>query len=139
MGRSVADKMGVKEGVRAFFVNAPDSALTAMDLPALAISKARRGTFDYIHLFCVTQAEMDVAFPKLKAYLRASGMLWLSWPKARKLGSDLTLPKVIEIGYRNGLVESITLRIDDTWSAIKFTHPKKGKVYKNKYGTLPDR
>ncbi len=33
-------------------------------------------------------------------------MLWLSWPKARKSGSDLGLSKVIEIGYKNGLVES---------------------------------
>ena len=49
---------------------------------------------------------------------------------------DLGLPKVIEIGYEHGLVESTALRVDDTWSAIKFTHPKKGKVYRNTYGTL---
>ena len=82
---------------------------------------------------------MNVRFPKLKQHLNAAGMMWLSWPKARKLGPDLSLPKVIEIGYSHGLVESTTLRIDDTWSAIKFTHPKKGKIYHNKFGTLPDQ
>ncbi len=56
----------------------------------------------------------------------------------RKLGSDLGLPKVIEIGYKHGLVESTCLRVDDTWAGLKFTHPKKGKVYNNLYGTLPD-
>ena len=61
----------------------------------------------------------------------------MSWPKGRKLGADLTLPTVIEIGYRHGLVESTTLRVDDTWSAMKFTHPKAGRVYRNSYGTLP--
>jgi hypothetical protein len=35
------------------------------------------------------------------------------------------------------LVESKTISVNDTWSAIKFTHPKKGKVYKNSYGKLP--
>jgi hypothetical protein len=47
------------------------------------------------------------------------------------------LPEVIGIGYRHGLVESKTLSVDATWSAIKFTHPIKGKVYKNSYGQLP--
>jgi hypothetical protein len=63
-------------------------------------------------------------------------MLWVSWPKNRKLGTDLTLPRVIKLGYDQGLVESKTISIDRTWSAIKFTHPKKGKVYKNSYGKL---
>ena len=53
------------------------------------------------------------------------------------MGTDLALPKVIEIGYNHGLVESRTLSVDDTWSAMKFTHPKKGKAYNNSYGQLP--
>ena len=51
--------------------------------------------------------------------------------------TDLVLPEVIRIGYRHGLVESKTLSVDATWSAIKFTHPVAGKVYKNSYGQLP--
>jgi hypothetical protein len=64
-------------------------------------------------------------------------MLWVSWPKNKKLGTDLALPKVIEIGYNHGFVESKTLSVDATWSAMKFTYPKKGKVYNNSYGRLP--
>jgi hypothetical protein len=138
MSRTVAEKMGIKEGARAFFVHPPDSAIRAIELPGLNIREALRGAFDYIHLFSVTQAEMEETFPRLKAHLDASGMLWMSWPKARKLGTDLSLPIVIEIGYRHGLVESTCLRIDETWAGLKFTHPKKGKVYNNRYGTLPD-
>ncbi len=95
------------------------------------------GSFGYIHLFAMTQAEMEDMFPKLKARLRANGMLWVSWPKGRRLGTGLTLPHVIRIGYSHGLVESTTLSVDDTWSAIKFTHPKSGNVYKNSFGQLP--
>jgi hypothetical protein len=53
------------------------------------------------------------------------------------MGTDLALPKVIEIGYNHGLVESKTLSVDDTWSAMKFMYPKKGKAYNNSYGQLP--
>jgi len=130
--------MGIKEGARALFVNVPALALKAIELPELEVTEGLDGDFDYIHFFCITQAEMNATFPKLKAHLRASGMLWLSWPKARNLDSDLVLPKVIEIGYSHGLVESTCLRVDDTWAGLKFTHPKKGKVYKNSYGTLPE-
>ena len=139
MSRSVSQKMGIKPGTRALFVNAPESALKVMMLPSLEVNATLDGDFDYIHLFALTQTEMDDMFPKLKAHLRATGMLWVSWPKSRKLGTDLTLPHVIRIGYSHGLVESTTLSVDGTWSAIKFTHPKRGKVYNNSYGDLPSQ
>lgn len=137
MARPVSQKMGIKPGVRAFLVNAPEVAQQAIELPELEIGEKLEGDFDYIHLFLITRAEMDETFPRLKAHLRPGGMLWVSWPKGKKMGSDLTLPKVIEIGYNHGLVESTCLSVDAIWSALKFTHPKKGKTYHNSYGTLP--
>ncbi|WP_327022903.1 hypothetical protein [Micromonospora sp. NBC_01739] len=137
MPRTVAQKMGVKPGSRTFFMNAPEAVHETIDLPDLVVGERLDGEFDYMHLFVITQAEMNDQFPRLKAHLRAGGMLWLSWPKGRKLGSDLTLPKVIEIGYNHGLVESTCLSVDPTWSGLKFTHPKRGKTYHNSYGTLP--
>jgi hypothetical protein len=139
MARTVSGKMGIKEGVRAIFVDAPEAALETIDPPSLDVASELAGEFDYIHLFARTRAELDDAFPKLKAHLKTTGMLWVSWPKNKKLGTDLALPKVIEIGYNHGLVESKTLSVDATWSAMKFTHPKKGKVYENSYGRLPSR
>jgi len=136
--RSVAQKMGIKQGALAYFVSVPASVLKTIDLPKLDVSEDLVGEFDYIHFFSVTQVEMHDTFPRLKLHLKPSGMLWLSWPKARKLSSDLSLPKVIEIGYSCGLVESTCLRVDDTWAGLKFTHPKDGKIYNNSHGTLPD-
>ena len=134
--RNVSQKMGVKEGMRAFFLSAPKSALEAINLPSLEVGTGLQGEFDYLHFFTKTQAEMDDSFPKLKRHLKPTGMLWLSWPKGKKLGTDLALPVVISIGYSHGLVESTCLSVDVTWSGLKFTHPKKGKVYYNSYGQL---
>lgn len=136
MPRNVSQKMGVKEGMRAFFLNAPNSALEAMNLPSLDVGTELQGEFDYLHFFTKTQADMDDSFPKLKRHLRPTGMLWLSWPKGKKLGTDLALPVVIKIGYSHGLVESTCLSVDATWSGLKFTPPKKDKVYHNSYGQL---
>jgi len=135
--KTVSQKMGVKEGMRAFFVNAPQSALEAINLPSLDVGSELRGEFDYIHFFVTTQSEMDDIFPKLKRHLKPGGMLWVSWPKSRQLNTDLVLDRVVHIGYSHGLVESICLSVDATWSGIKFTHPKKGKAYHNSHGQLP--
>lgn len=137
MPTRIADKMGLKPGMRTHFRNAPESAISAIDPPALTIRDSMRGTFDYLHVFCVTTAELDRIFPKLRDHLDKGGRLFVSWPKSGKLDSDLTIKNVIRIGYSHGLVESTALRVDDTWSALKFTWPKAGKEYRNSYGTLP--
>ncbi|MBC8112456.1 MAG: hypothetical protein H7Y04_15495 [Verrucomicrobia bacterium] len=136
MTKSVSKKMGIKEGMRAIFINAPVEAIEAIDLPGLDIVSEFTGSFDYIHLFAKTQTEFREFFPELKVGLKPSGMLWASWPKNGQLETDLSLTKIIHLGYGFGLVESTSLSIDSTWSALKFTHPKKGKVYNNSYGTL---
>lgn len=136
MAGAVAKKLGIKEGTRAIFVDAPDEAVEAIDAPPLDIAKNLTGEFDYIHFFAKNSDAFKEHFPKLKTHLKPTGMLWLSWPKAGKLDTDLSITSVIKLGYDYGLVESKAISIDPTWSALKFTHPKKGKVYNNSYGTL---
>lgn len=136
--RTVAEKMSLRAGWTAHFVHAPDGVPESMGLPDLELVPLS-GEVDYLHLFVVTQEQMRDEFPLLVPHLAPQGKLWLSWPKGRRLGSDLTLPTVIEIGYDHGLVESTCLSVDDTWSALRFTHPKPGQQYHNSYGTLPDQ
>jgi hypothetical protein len=137
MTRTVAAKLGLKAGVRAIFVNAPETALAAINPPEVDIATRLDGTFDYIHFFARGRSELDEVIPTFKAHLKPTGMLWVSWPKGRRLGGDLTLPEVIRIGYDHGLVESKSISVDATWSALKFTHPIAGKVYRDRYGQLP--
>lgn len=137
--RTVAQKMGIKENARTFFVNAPDEAIEALNLPDVQITKTLKGEFDYIHLFVKQKSEQEDIFPKLKEMLSLDGMLWVSWPKGGQLNTDLSLPKVIQVGYEFGLVESTCLSVNETWSALKFTHPKKGKEYNNSHAKLKSR
>ncbi|QBI52066.1 hypothetical protein [Streptomonospora litoralis] len=136
--KTVAQKMGIRAGSRAHFVDAPRETLKRMGLPELWIEEELNGGFDYLHLFTWTQNAMMSGFPLLKDHLRRDGMLWVSWPKGGRLGTDLNMKSVIRIGYDYGLVESVCLRVDDVWAGLKFTRPKPGKVYRNSYGTLPD-
>lgn len=136
MTRSVSTKMGIRKDSRAYLLGAPTDALKSIDLPDLTISSSLRGEFDYIHFFARNQAGLHKNFSRLKNHLKPTGSLWISWPKAKQLSTDLTLTIVIKIGYDYGLVESKSLSVNETWSALKFTHPRKGKIYANSYGKL---
>ena len=137
--KTVAQKMGIKENSKTFFMNAPKEAIESIVLPDIILTKTLTGEFDYIHLFVTQSDEQLAVFPKLKAHLKLDGMLWVSWPKGGQLNTDLSLPKVIKNGYEFGLVESTCLSVNSTWSAIKFTHPKKGKFYNNSHAELKSR
>lgn len=64
---------------------------------------------------------MNTQFPRFAKHLGPGGKLWLSWPKRGELGTDLSRPVVIRIGYSHGLVESTTLSIDPEWSGIELS------------------
>ena len=139
MTRLVSQKMGVQPGTRAHIVGAPPEVVTTLALPQLTLTTQLQGEYAYLHLFVVTREQMETHFPVLRDHLLSDGMLWVSWPKGKQLGTDLALPEVIRIGYSHGLVESKTIAVDATWSAMKFTRPRPGQRYNNSYGTLPDR
>lgn len=137
--RPVAQQMGIHPGSRAFLSNIPPDVRTALHLPELDLSPALAGDFDYLHLFVTTRVDLNAAFPRFRDQLRPRGMLWVSWPKAGQFGSDLTLPDVVSIGHRHGLVDSTCLNVNDTWSALKFTWPKAGQTRVHDHARLPDR
>lgn len=139
MKKSVAAKMGIRPGARTYFCHVPEEVMQTAGLPDLAIANRLSGHFDYIHLFVKTKAAFQKEFPRLRDHLQEKGRLWVSWPKAGQLNTDLNLKIVIQLGYDLGMVESTCLSIDEVWSAIKFTHPLKGKTYNNSYGKLPDK
>lgn len=134
--KTVSKKMGIKEGMRSIFIDAPADVMESIDLPSIDMATKLNGTFDYIHLFSKNQTAFRENFPKVKVHLKPGGMLWASWPKNGQLETDLSLTKIINIGYSFGLVESTCLSVNSVWSALKFTHPKKDKIYNNSHGKL---
>src|SRR5687767_9876363 len=117
-GVRVQQKIGVKPDMRCILVGASPEQASALGFQSDELPHRLSGSFDYIHLFVTVGAQAAIAFPRMKRHLRAGGMLWVSWPKGGKLNTDLSLRKIIAIGYSHGLVESKTIGLDGTWSAI---------------------
>lgn len=109
MMRQVSEKMGIRPGTRAHIIGATPEVLRTLALPPLTLTDQLEGDYAYLHLFVTSCEQMETNFPVLRDHISSDGMLWVSWPKGKQLGTDLALPEVIRIGYSHGLVESKTI------------------------------
>lgn len=115
-------KLGMKEARRGIFLSAPKEVLALFKQAPFNRATRLSGNFDYIHFFATSEKTLQVAFPKLKKCLKPAGLLWISWPKSSKLGTDLNENKVRAIGLASGLVDVKVAAINATWSGLKFVY-----------------
>ncbi|MDF1502370.1 hypothetical protein [Roseisolibacter sp. H3M3-2] len=137
MGSALARKLGVGADDRVYLAHAPAAVRDALALPPARVAARLTGEFAHLHVFVDDADALAAAFARLKPHLAPRGRLWVSWRKGAPKGEGLRLTEIIRVGYDHGLVESKTVSVDDTWSAIKFTHPRPGVRYRNSYGRLP--
>lgn len=120
-------KMGIQEGMRGIFIHAPKEALKLFEKAPIHFIKKLSGTFDYIHLFAIDTNNLKTEFIKAKKFLKSDGILWVSWPKSGKLGTNLNENKVRDTGLEAGLVDVKVAAIDDIWSGLKFVYRLKDR------------
>jgi hypothetical protein len=123
--RSLAAKLGLRPGARAWVINAPPGYrdLLAPLPPGIQFVDAAAPGLDFIHLFSRERIDVERRFPGLMAALAPAGSLWISWPKrAARVPTDLDENIVREIGLRCGLVDVKVAAVDAVWSGLKFVY-----------------
>jgi len=123
--KSLVEKLGIKDGFAIAIFGAPQNyAATLGKLPsAVRLTNKLKGPLDFLHFFSSKRSYLEEHFPKLKAALSPSGMLWISWPKASSgVPTDLTENVVREIGLANGLVDVKVCAVDEVWSGLEFVY-----------------
>jgi hypothetical protein len=121
-GRSLAEKLGVKAGVRLCGVNAPDHYETLIGpLPPSAAYSTDAGDADIIHVFVADRADLARLRDDLVERPKAGAALWFSWPKkSSALFVDLTEGGIRELILPTGWVDVKVCAVDDDWSGLKF-------------------
>ena len=123
--RSLADKLGMKPGLRIAIVGEPRGYQRALGPlpPGTTRVRALRGPLDLVQVFVRSAGELASRGPALKAALAPAGALWVSWPKkASKVPTDLDENVVRAIGLDLGLVDVKVCAVDDVWSGLKFVY-----------------
>ena len=121
-GTPLTKKLGIKEGSRIAFLNAPAILDEVLGPLPNGVEVVPRGKdLDVIVLFATSRAEMKRRFEGALKRLADRGGLWLAWPKkASGVETDLVFEFVQKLGLDHGLVDNKTCAIDDVWSGARF-------------------
>jgi hypothetical protein len=114
-------KLRFKSGTRIYVVGAPAGFEAALrDLPK-GVERARslKGELDLVCAFFTRKSEFDREAPKLAKALAERGILWISYPKAKGLGTDLDRDILREAAAAKGLITVAQVAIDEVWSALR--------------------
>lgn len=121
-GKSLAEKLGVKPGVRLWLLNPPKHYLSLLgDLPPGAALVSEADKADVLHAFTSNRATLAANAARLTGSLKQGAALWISWPKkSSALFIDLTEDGVRDVLLPTGWVDVKVCAVDADWSGLKF-------------------
>jgi hypothetical protein len=127
-GTPLAQKLGMRDGQRALFIDLPAPLAELADarlftestrIAAGQIGSAGRG-YDYVHLFATARTVLEALAQPLMDRIARDGMIWVSWPKkAAKVATDITEDVIRAVVLPLGLVDVKVCAVDQTWSGLK--------------------
>jgi len=129
-GTPLLKKLGVKEGMRLFLMQAPKNYFDLLgELPAgVQVLKKLQAETDFIHIFSAKEKALRELLVKAKSSLAKNGTIWVSWPKkAAKLETDLTEDRIRTIILDMGLVDVKVCAVDEIWSGLKIVYRLKDR------------
>ncbi len=125
-GTPLVKKLGLKPGALIKTLHEPDTywkLLSPLPEGVQRKTKAAARSLDFIHLFAEDKNHFEKGFIAGKELLKATGMMWVSWPKKSSgVATDLDENVIREFGLAHGLVDVKVCAIDAIWSGLKFVY-----------------
>jgi len=121
-GTPLAKKLGLKPGMRAWFLDMPDNvrAEMAADTPSLSEEAMPSAGIEAAHIFVTRREDLVRQVAALRQLLAPAGFVWVSWPKkAAKTDTDITEDTIREVALPLGLVDIKVCAVDEKWSGLK--------------------
>ncbi len=127
-GTPLAQKLELKDGQRALFIDLPASlaelAASRRFVESSCITVAQLGNavpgYHFIHLFTAARSVLESLAQPLMNLIARDGMIWVSWPKkAAKVATDITEDVIRDVVLPIGLVDVKVCAVDETWSGLK--------------------
>lgn len=121
-GTPLAKKLGLKPGLRAWFLNMPDSVRIEIecDAPPFERLDSPEPPVDLAHIFVTSCAALDCELRMLLPLIARDGTIWVSWPKkASKVPTDITEDVIRAVALPLHLVDVKVCAVDEIWSGLK--------------------
>jgi hypothetical protein len=109
---------------------APDGFLAKLGpFPEGARMERRTADATTVLLFAKSMATLGRELPGLARQLQRGQTLWIIWPKkASKVKTDLAMPQIVEMCSSLRLSGCKICAVDETWSALAVTLPRKRRL-----------
>jgi hypothetical protein len=129
-GTPLAQKLSLKDGMRAWWCGMPDTvraeiegggvAVTLLDTPEPPVEAA--------HIFVTERVLLEVELRLLLPILERSGFVWVSWPKkASRVATDITEDTIRDVALPLSLVDVKVCAVDEIWSGLKLVIRKSAR------------
>ena len=121
-GTPLAEKLSLKDGMRVWFLDMPDSVRAEIEKYGLTLSEEEVPTpgLHAAHIFMTDRAEMEKQLGILRDLIDPAGHVWVSWPKkAAKVETDITEDVIREVALPTGFVDIKVCAVDAVWSGLK--------------------
>jgi len=129
-GTPLAQKLSLKDGLRAWWCGMPDSVRAEIerDGPALQLLQVPEPPVEAAHIFVTERDVLECELRLLLPLLERSGFIWVSWPKkASKVATDITDDTIRDVALPLGLVDVKVCAVDAIWSGLKLVIRKSAR------------
>ena len=121
-GTPLAQKLGLKTGMRAWFLGMPESVRAEIerDAPTLEQLDTPEPPVNLAHIFVTSCPALDCELRMLLPLIARDGAIWVSWPKkASTVPTDITEDVIRGVALPLGLVDVKVCAVDDIWSGLR--------------------
>ena len=121
-GTPLARKLSLKDGMRVWFLDMPDSVRKEIEDYDLTLSEEKLPTpgLHAAHIFVHQRAIMAKHLAILREMIDPAGQVWMSWPKkASGVETDITEDTIRQVALPLGFVDIKVCAVDAVWSGLK--------------------
>lgn len=118
----LAKKLSLKDGMRVFFGNMPESVRSQIKSHGLKLidEELPEIGIDAAHIFVTDKLALRNHLVGMRHTINPAGQLWISWPKkASKVPTDITEDTIRELCLPSGWVDVKVCAVDAVWSGLK--------------------
>ena len=122
-GTPLAKKLTLKEGMRVWFGDMPESIRAEIEESGLTLLDQAdpNSGIDAAHIFVTTAGALNNKLAMLRRQIEIDGQVWVSWPKkASGVETEIAQAEVQQAGLAIGFVDIKKCAVDETWSGLKF-------------------
>jgi hypothetical protein len=121
-GTPLAQKLGIKPGMRCWFLGMPDHVHAEIEgeAPPFERLEMPEPPVELAHIFVTSCAVLDCELRMLLPLISRDGTIWVSWPKkASKVPTDITEDVIRAVALPLHLVDVKVCAVDEIWSGLK--------------------